>query len=739
MKQIISEIKFYLKRIGAFFLFLFGLIKRLLKRCIDRIKQLWICRRLKAFFESDRYRAVMDFLNKHVVIAHIILSLTTCFILEWLSRHSFGAAVDFVVHRTGQYLFNTFLIFVVYSPVFLMRRRTFLRMVIVGVFIVFGVSNCLILLNRVTPFGFTDLYMITDLLTMQGTQYFTRQEAAISVVAMVIYVSLMVLLFRKCNRQEIKTSYTIRLAIVVALFVSIPFLTKAAIRFNIMTSYFGNLAQGYLDYGYVYGFATSAFDRGMSKPFGYNQENIKKIVTETDMGPSTIADKDKPNIIVILLESFYDVDEATFIETSEDPIPYFHELESKYSTGHLTVPVVGAGTCNTEFEILTGLSCLFFGPGEYPQKTILKKRNVESFASDLKTLGYSTAVVHNNGGNFYSRANAFSKMGFDEFTAKELVDITEYTPLGSWPTDDILIGATKDVMDATEGKDFVYTITVEGHGNYPTEKIIEDPAIKVTCEGKDEEKTNMWEYYINMIHNVDEFIREYTEMLDARGEDTLVIMFGDHLPTMGLNESETATGDLYQTKYATWNNFGMPKEDADLTSYQLVAMYLDRLGIHDGTVVDYHQSMVKSGENAKSNRYMNDLEMLQYDLLYGKRYAYGGVDLYPANEIVMGIKDIRIDRVYKFADKIHIYGDNFTNWSRVYVNGEKVSTTYESGQCLTIDADAVTSGDILTVNQNGSSSTVFRSSNAYAYYDPYYVPGEAVPAMEEAAVEEEAP
>ena len=85
----------------------------------------------------------------------------------------------------------------------------------------------------------------------------------------------------------------------------------------------------------------------------------------------------------------------------------------------------------------------------------------------------------------------------------------------------------------------------------------------------------------------------------------------------------------------------------------------------------------------------------------------------------MGVGDVRIDRIYPFAGKLHIYGDNFTNWSRVYVNGEKVSTTYESGQCLTIDTASVNGdGDVITVNQNGSNSTIFRSSNAYTYYVP---------------------
>ena len=49
----------------------------------------------------------------------------------------------------------------------------------------------------------------------------------------------------------------------------------------------------------------------------------------------------------------------------------------------------------------------YFGTGEYPYKTILKQTDCESIASDLSKIGYATHVVHNNGGNFYSRTNAF--------------------------------------------------------------------------------------------------------------------------------------------------------------------------------------------------------------------------------------------------------------------------------------------------------------------------------------------
>ncbi len=707
MKKFFSKIAMALKQIGT-----------KIKHVIAKIPTPKFITKIK---KSKAIAKFTQLCNDYSLIEHIPLSLIMCFVVEWLSRHSFVEACGFVIHHTGAYLYNSYLIFVCYSLCYLITRRTFVRMIVSAVFVALGITNCIILLNRVTPFGFTDLYMIGDLFTMQNTNYFTSQQAALAVVAILIYAALMVRLFIKGRKLKPRFPYPVTLAFIIACFVSVPFTTSALQGKGVLSAYFGNLAQGYLDYGYLYGFSTSIFNRGMKEPLDYSEKSITAIVNEMKKEVPDTEAKTQPNVIVVLLESFYDVDECEFIETSEDPIPYFHYLEDNYSTGHLTVPVVGAGTCNSEFEVLTGMSCQFFGPGEYPQKTILKKTDCESFASDLKKLGYGSHVVHNNGGNFYSRANAFSMMGFDSFQSKEMLDITEYTPLGSWPTDDILIDATVQAMDSTEEPDFVYTITVEAHGDYPTEKVEEDSDLVVNCKDKSQEQNNMWEYYINRIHNVDEFMQAYIEAIDARGEDTLVIMFGDHLPTMGLQEDEVATGDLFQTKYVTWNNFGMSKEDQDLTSYQLVAEYLNRLGIHEGTMTKYHQSRMANGVEAGTSAYMKDLRALQYDLLYGERYAYGGKDLYPASDLVMGVADVVIDRAYFFDGKLHIYGENFTKWSKVYVNGEKVSTDYESGQHLTIKESSVKNEDTITVCQVGSSNTIFRESNEYKVFDPNFV------------------
>ena len=658
------------------------------------------------------WKSFSDFFEKYALILHIPLAMLLVLVNESLSRHSLIEGFGFITNHTGAFLYNSFIIYVILLLVFLSPRRLFMRIVMMAIVILFGIINCIILNNRVTPFGFTDLAMIGDLLTMQNTKYFTAQQAGISLIAILIFVFLMVMLHMHSKKKTVQTKLWVRILVCAIGFASLFPVTKACQAAGVVQTYFGNLAQGYLDNGYAYGFAMSVVGRGMNEPSGYSEKAVDDIIKDTEKGDSTLGSV-KPNIIVVLLESCFDIDEYPALSYNEDPIPYFHELEKKYSTGHLTVPVVGAGTCNTEFEILTGMSCKFFGPGEYPQKTVLKKRDCESPADVIKKLGYGTHVVHNNGGNFYSRANAFSQMGFDTFTSKELLDITDYTPLNTWPTDDILVGATKDALDSTNTPDFCYTITVGTHGDYPTEKVIENPKIKVKVKGVDQGRQNQWEYYCNMLNNMDRFLKEYTDMLEKRGEPTLLICFGDHLPTMGLQNKDVQQNDIYQTKYITWNNFGMKKQDQDLTAYQLVSEYFDRLGIHGGTMVDYNQTMTERGVSGKSQKYLKNLQMLQYDLLYGDRYAYHGVDMYPASDLVMGINPVVIDNVYYYDNRLHIYGENFTPWSKVFVNGEKVNTTYESGQVLSISAKDVTDGSYLVVNQMGSNNTIFRSSNEY--------------------------
>ena len=684
---------------------------------------------------SERFYKTMDILNNYSIIFQALLSLFVVFIVEFASRWDLIETFQFIMKSPRAYAYNSFIVFASLTLVYLFRRRAFARILISSFWIILGVINGIVLSNRVTPFGFADLTVVSDLMTMLKTYISPAMGVAI-VAGVIIFTIFCTLFYIHGPIYKGKQRRLLSLASILSIvFIAIPATTTIAQENNIVAEYFTNIAQGYKDYGFVYSFSSGVVNWGMDEPDLYTEEVLDALMdaVEYDKPVTTITTEDGPNIITVLLESFVDPYEYNFMTYSQDPTPFFHYLEQNYTSGHLTMPVVGAGTANAEFEILTGMKLQYFGTGEYPYKTILKETDCESIAADLKAIGYGTHAVHNNGGNFYSRVNAFSMMGFDSFTSKELMDITEFTPNEGWAEDSILATEVMKTLTSTEGPDLTYVITVGQHGVYPEEKVIDMPFASVYGL-ETQEETNQWEYYMHQANKTDQFMRELVSYLEDLEEDTIVVFWGDHLPTMGLEDSDMVSGDIYKTKYVTWNNFGLEKNDKDLFAYQLMADILNQVGFHDGTMVSYHQTQMAKEESLgiditapeveteEYQAYIDGVELLQYDILYGSRYCYKGEHKYPPTDIVMGIDEVVITDMYISPDienRVVLKGEGFTQWSRVYVNGEKVGTEYVSGNEIMIHTKRIQDGDSVVVNQNGSKNTIFRSSNEWIYE---YVP-----------------
>lgn len=113
-----------------------------------------------------------------------------------------------------------------------------------------------------------------------------------------------------------------------------------------------------------------------------------------------------------------------------------------------------------------------------------------------------------------------------------MADENLQNPLG-WVKDSVLTDEIIKCLDSTDSPDYVYTISVQGHGDYPSEPILDNPSITVSGSPTDELNCK-WEYYVNQIHEMDQFVKELTDALADYPEDVILVMYGDHLPTMGL-------------------------------------------------------------------------------------------------------------------------------------------------------------------------------------------------------------
>ena len=659
---------------------------------------------------ARRMQPVYKWMNRLSLPLHFLLACVINFLIEIVSRLSLFEAWDYMVGTPLVFLYNAFMIFATFSIVYLVRRRVFARILISVFWVFLGICNGYLLTKRVTPFNAQDLKAMSEALAVMNS-YFNAFELVMIVIGVVALVFWIISMWRRGGQFTGKMHRWIALGGVIVSFAACGVVTEAAIDNRVISNYFGNIAFAYEDYGFPYCFSASLFNTGINEPSGYSEEAMAEIsnngeITKSETGRS---EEELPNIMFVQLESFFDPTEVEWLRFSEDPIPNLRKLFSEYSSGYFKAPSVGAGTANTEFEVLTGMSMRFFGPGEYPYKTYGKMNTLESAASALKELGYGAEALHNNGGNFYSRAQVFNNMGFDHYTSKEFMNILQTTPEG-WATDDILVPNIMEAMDTTEGQDFVFTITVEGHGEYPTEKVLEDPEIVVSGV-EDEGERNAWEYYVNLIHETDKFVQQLIDAVEARNEPTVLVFYGDHLPTMNLEAKDLKSKYLYNTNYVIWDNIGLEKQDENIAAYQIVAEVFDRLDIHTGTVFNYHQ------ERKSTKNYLADLELLQYDIMYGDQYVYGeSGEPVTEGHMVMGVKDAEITELVAQTDGSYsIYGNNFTKQSKVYINGEKQTTKFLNNTRLDLKESTINDGDTIMVAQVGSSNTVFRESKTYEY------------------------
>lgn len=689
----------------------------------------------------------------------VVESILLTFVLEILSRRSFMSAVGFLFERPTVFLYNAVMVALTLALGMLFRKKLFALMLVTVVWLAFGISNCVLLSFRTaSPLTAIDLQLGMEAIQMIDV-YFKIWQVVLIGIGIVFAIALLVLIaVRSPKYRKEGQAGLLRFSgfvIVFLLSTIIIFQNPHMISRNLRPS----LYDSYLKYGFPYCFSYSFFDIGITEPEGYSSEEVIKIAEDFDLSIEEVlnisdpeqsnllddiiesirtgayetkpesytveavdaiknrlgkdgeeAPANTPNIIFIQLESFFDPYIIEHLSYSEDPVPNFRRLRQEYTSGELYVPTVAGGTANTEFEVLTGCCLDFFGAGEFPYYSILKEKTCESLAVDLRAIDYTATAIHNYTGSFYYRDTVYDNLGFNRYISKEYMEGYELTPMG-WPKDEILQGIIRDVMDSTEGKDFIYTVTVQTHGKYIELPKEMEPII--TVEGaKTEREKRMMEYFLTLIVDVDKLIGNLVEEYSAYDEDVMIVLFGDHLPGLDLTNEMLSTKDIYATEYVIWTNYELPKEDKNLEAYQLGAYALMQNGIDVGTMVRFHQTQMDK------DNYQDNLEILEYDMLYGKKYVYEGLELKEEDKLIMGLHPIKITGAEVKYGNLFVYGENFTSASTVFADETKKSNTIFVNPNLLIVPDEIPEDKtVLTVSQLSGEGFVLGTSEGYECMD----------------------
>lgn len=674
--------------------------------------------------------------NKRITAIAMFLSAFFCnIIIEICNVRSVWKGLIYLFRNPFSFIMNFLIILFTLSFGLLLKRRLAYIMTVITIWLTLGIANFVITSKRVTPFSATDLKLLDSIDDIIG-KYLNSFELVLIIISVVAIAVIVLIIWVKFPKYNDKIKYGRNIILVLTTGLVMMITIKIGFAFGAVSLKFPNMTIAYQNYGFPYCFICSVLYKGVEQPDEYSSEAVKEVMDTLENTKTVDEDQIKtPNIIFLQLESFFDVNKVKDLELSSEATPIFNKLKEEFPSGFLTVNNVGYGTANTEFEIMTGLNLDNFGPGEFPYKTILKTSTCESTAYILKEYGYSTHAIHNNTATFYGRRNVFKRLGYDTFTSVEYMNPQSFT-VNDWVKDEVLTEEVMKVLKSTEEKDYVYTISVQGHGDYPKQSVLENPVISVLGDNYSQEQMYMWEYYVNMIYEMDVFVGELIKELEALDEDTVLVLYGDHLPSMNIKESDLENEDLYETEYIVWNNFDLDMEDKNIETYQLSARVLQHLNIDGGVINKYHQVYEDKEE------YLSKLHLITYDILYGDMYAFDGINPYVEIDLQLGTYDVTInevrqatlaelksydvdlgldpndeDSMIEFIENCYIInGDNYTSASKVFVNGNEFETYFISDKILLIYADDLKSLDVITVSQK-SGSTILTTTEPYTYFN----------------------
>lgn len=639
--------------------------------------------------------------------------------MEMLSRRSVWAGLQFLALHPVHFLCNILVVLLTLLLALLVKRRVFMLSLVSTIWLGLAIANFILLGYRTTPLAAIDFYILKPVFSILKI-YLTPVQMILIVLAFAAVITGIVFIFIKAPKHQ--ALYRGALVSIAMTSLATFGLIHFSIQANATSTSFANLANAYRNYGFAYCFATSLLDTGISKPEDYSAEAMVSLaediereseeeVSSSDQqgSPADPAQSQQaPNVIMVQLESFIDPNRLEGFTYSENPVPVFTELKENYTSGYLSVPAIGAGTANTEFEVLTGMSLDYFGPGEYPYKTILQQSTCESIAYNLKELGFGTHVIHNNTGTFYDRHLVFPNLGFDTFTSLEYMNHVEKNPLG-WAKDTVLTTEILTTLFSTEQRDFIYAISVQPHGKYPSVPLGDEQPITVSSTVLSEDELIPFSYYVNQVYEEDAFLRSLVQALETCGEPTILVLYGDHLPSISAAEDNMAKGDLLQTEYVIWDNIGLEEQDLDLEAYQLSASILKKLGIQSGFLNSFHQSF------AETPRYQEYLELLEYDMLYGEKAVYGGSDGYRPTDMQMGIKPIALEQYRMLGSTLYVFGSEFTPYSRICINGDPADTVFISSGAIKADDLSLEEEDQITVAQVGEDGIFLSETDSLSF------------------------
>ena len=581
------------------------------------------------------------------VVSFLVISFLEFAILELFFDITFTSYSFLIICK------NVILIMVVnliLTGIFHELRRAMLVSTIF--FLIVGVANYFVMSFRGYGIVFMDFYAVKTAATVAGaySYHITLKFFA----AFLADAALIAFSFFLPPRQHRYFHSKFTLISLIGIAVSALFL----LWINFDTVFFKDVSSltwdhniGMKEYGYVLYFSSNAGKATVKKPEGYSPEKVEDIMSQYDEEPQLFGEEGKkqnPNLIMIMNESFSDLNVLGKVQTNKEVLSFYNSLSENVIKGYAQSSVYGGYTANSEFEFLTGCTKSFLPGNPYLQY-------VDDYLPTLMTMikkqeGYNnySIAMHPYHGSGYNRNRVYPLLGFDRFFTKD--DFSEKNLVRNYVGDKQNYEKIIELYKRKKkGSSLcLFNVTMQNHNPYNDDTYTFKKKIRVT----NFPSTISTNQYLSLMKMSDDALKELITFFKKEEEPTMIVLFGDHQPHLQDSFYKYVTGvnpvqfdkekimKEHTVPFMIWANYDIPEQNVEKISLNyLSSLVLKTAGLK---MSNYNRYLLhlqetlpsisatgyydKEGklhtfdeENGKYEKELLEYEMIQYNYLFDKK------------------------------------------------------------------------------------------------------------------------
>lgn len=380
--------------------------------------------------------------------------------------------------------------------------------------------------------------------------------------------------------------------------------------------------------GMLLTFVQNFLSSRVKEPEGYSSDKVDDVLESLQKDSISVdSGQIQPSRIVMVMDEAFSDLRSAGLDGKVDVMPFIDSLGENTVSGDLYVSVLGGGTCNTEFEALTGNSMAFLPYGTYPYNEYINN-SMFSLAQFFKDTGYATNAFHPQEAHNWNRSTVYPLLGFDKFYAiDDFLNISTIDGKASDMSDFKFV--EQKIKTYGEEKNFEFNVTLQNHAGYNSWDGVTESESTKNLPYED------LRIYLSLIKETDNAVSQLINSYKESDVPTMIIFFGDHQPALSSSSANYVYGNnadplnVYKTKFFIWTNYPSHSENDVKISANFLPWLIMKLGnfnmpsyikmlgeIHDKYPVITAQGVI----DADGNQYSSVEDVLDDPLI--REYQY---------------------------------------------------------------------------------------------------------------------